>query len=143
MNLFRATIAPFAQGKPFFNSVLVTGSHAESVKAIVELRADVASIDCVTLAQLHSVGPGLAKQIEILAWTDESPGLPLITSASTDAGTVTAMRGVLMEIERDPNLMELRQELFIEGFEVLNETDYKQISLLEDAAVNLGYPKIC
>ena len=36
MNLFRASVAPLAEGKPFFADVVETGAHAASLAAVVE-----------------------------------------------------------------------------------------------------------
>ena len=58
MNLFRASIAPIADGKSFFSSIVVTGSHEASVVAVVEGEADLASIDCVSFAVAGTRTPG-------------------------------------------------------------------------------------
>jgi hypothetical protein len=80
MNLLRAEIAPLAAGKTFFKSVLVTGSHLASAEAIVQDKADVAALDCVTWAHLQRWRPSLTDQLRVLTWSVRSPGLPLITS---------------------------------------------------------------
>src|SRR5580704_7864575 len=43
MNLFRVAIAPFAQGRPFFSEVLLTGSHEASLAAVSAGAADIAA----------------------------------------------------------------------------------------------------
>ena len=37
MNLLRAAIAPLAERKPFFRSIVISGSHLASIKAIVDV----------------------------------------------------------------------------------------------------------
>ena len=119
MNLLRAAIAPLAKGQPFFESVVTTGSHAQSLVSVANGENDVASIDCVTLAHMRLSMPEIVNEVRILAWTDESPGLPLVTAASTDDVVLSALRQALQEIAHDVRLAELREDLFIEGFEVL------------------------
>jgi ABC-type phosphate/phosphonate transport system substrate-binding protein len=95
MNLFRAVLAPFAQGACLFTRVLETGAHARSLAAVIASKADVASIDVVTFALLRDRFPGVDRRVRILARTPVTPGLPLVTASSTPAGTVAALRRAL------------------------------------------------
>ena len=76
MNLFRAAIAPLANGQPFFREVVVTGSHEASVAAVSAGDADIAAIDCVSFALLRRGRPELTESIAIIAHTPLSPALP-------------------------------------------------------------------
>ena len=49
-NRLRALVAPLARDGHFFGSRLETGAHAESLKSVQDGKADVAAIDCVSLA---------------------------------------------------------------------------------------------
>ena len=61
MNLFRHAVAPLAEGGPFFSSVLKTGGHLASLRALaIDRTADVAAIDCVTFAFVREHLPELA-----------------------------------------------------------------------------------
>src|ERR1700742_4605908 len=50
MNVFRHAVAPLARDRAFFSAVLRTDSHLGSLRAVIDNRADVAAIDCVTFA---------------------------------------------------------------------------------------------
>ena len=84
-NLFRAAIAPLAGGRPFFGQVTVTGAHALSLAALVEDRADIAAIDCVSFALLSRGRPELVERVEVVGRTPSSPSLPFIASAALAA----------------------------------------------------------
>jgi hypothetical protein len=50
MNLLRASIACFADGTRFFESIVFSGSHRRSVQMVACGDADVAAVDCVSFA---------------------------------------------------------------------------------------------
>jgi len=145
MNLLRAAIAPLAARRRFFRSVAVSGSHIESLRMIAAGEADIAAIDCVTLAHVQrdrrSSGPGAA--VRVLCWTQPSPGLPLVTSRDTDDATVAAIRAALGDSAEDTSLAGLRDTLLIDGFDVLSESAYESVLEIERGAIELGYPQIC
>lgn len=62
---------------------LVTGSHAESLRAVAEARADLAAIDAITWRMLETWDP-LARQVRVLDRTASSPGQSFITRAGQD-----------------------------------------------------------
>jgi ABC-type phosphate/phosphonate transport system substrate-binding protein len=140
MNLFRATVAPLADGKPFFAAVALTGSHAASLAAIVEGEADVAAIDCVTFALLGRGRPDLTEAVAIVARSPLSPGLPYIVGAGLGAAAIEAVRAALFATLDDPALAAARAALGLTGAFVLGPRDYAAIAELERDAVRLGYP---
>ncbi len=50
MNLPRLLFARLAGGKPFFRSVVETGTHPNSIARVTSGELDAASIDCMTYA---------------------------------------------------------------------------------------------
>ena len=142
MNLFRAAIAPLANGRPFFADVLVTGSHAASLAAVAEGQAALAAVDCVTFGLLRRHRRTLVDRIAVMAETPASPGLPFIASARLPEPTVAAVRDALLEALSDPDLAEARAALGIGGARVLTAADYQRILDLERDAAAAGYFKL-
>ena len=66
MNVFRHAVAPLARDGAFFSAVLRTGSHLGSLRAVVDNRADVAAIDCVTFARSQRTVQWLPKNGTLL-----------------------------------------------------------------------------
>ncbi|CAB3750324.1 phosphate/phosphite/phosphonate ABC transporter substrate-binding protein [Paraburkholderia solisilvae] len=139
-NALRHAVAPLAHGGRFFGSAVQTGSHLASLQALAERRADVAAIDCVTFALVRDERPALAQAVKTIGWTSMSPGLPLIASKRVPADRIEALRRALREaIAAQP---ERARRLRLKGVDVLSMDDYSRITLLENEAVELGYPQL-
>ena len=142
MNLLRATVAPLAEASRFFESVTVSGSHRQSLGLVATGDADVAAIDCVSLELISRIDPALVAATRVLAWSPLSPGLPLVTSAATDATSIGALRRALADVAADPTLSAVRAELLLDGFVVLPIETYAAILSFEAGAAAHGYSRL-
>ncbi len=142
MNLFRAALAPLAGGGTFFASVELTGSHAASLAAVAEGRAEIAAIDCVTFALLKRGRTELTDAVAIVARSALAPGLPFIASARLSPNAIEAVRAALLATLDDPALAGARAALGLTGALALRASDYAPIVELEREAVRLGYPTL-
>ena len=97
MNVLRHAAAPFARDGAFFGSVLRTGSHIESLRALAQGHADIASIDCVTMAFVRDHLPELAQSVREIGYTAASPGLPLIASRAVPKPLIEQIRVALSD----------------------------------------------
>ncbi len=143
MNLLRAAIAPIAQAKPFFQSIAVTGSHYNSLRAVAAGSADIAAIDCVSFAHFQHFEPELTSQVREIGQSVLTLAPAFITSRKTDAKILSLLRNALNDVARDPALESVRSALSIAGFADKTETDYEDILRLEKGAIQLGYPELC
>jgi len=77
-----------------FSARIETGGHRGSIRAVARGAADVAAIDCKSwrLAGLYEPA---AEDLEVVGWTSMRRGLPFITSRTTPAVVVAALRQVL------------------------------------------------
>jgi ABC-type phosphate/phosphonate transport system substrate-binding protein len=142
VNLLRAAIAPLAGGGKFFRQVLWSGSHWSSLAMIADDEADVAAIDCVTLEHLRKTAPALVAAVRVLAWSEASPALPLITAATTDDRTLEILRAALADSVTDRAVAPALETLLIDGFDLLPSDAYQPIRDLERLAGALGYPQL-
>jgi ABC-type phosphate/phosphonate transport system substrate-binding protein len=108
----------------FFRSIVWSGSHRQSLKTVQNGTADLAAIDCVTLALLTRYEPQALSGLSIIDETTLTPGLPLITSRHTSAQTLAALRQALREIAEDKKLAE---PLLIGGFSPASRREYDVI----------------
>jgi ABC-type phosphate/phosphonate transport system substrate-binding protein len=128
MNALRAEIAKLAEGTaPFFADVAITGGHAASVSAVARGDADVAAIDCVTWAHLQRFRPDETRRLRVLGWTAPTPGLPLVTSISTNVAIRRILLRALHEVALAPDLAAVRGELLLDGFDVPPADVYQAI----------------
>ncbi|WBO23749.1 phosphate/phosphite/phosphonate ABC transporter substrate-binding protein [Sphingomonas abietis] len=142
MNLFRTMAAPLATDGRFFGSVLITGSHHASIRAVAAGEADIAAIDCVTFAHLEREDPLSTRRLRTLAWSPPSPGLPLVTSAATsDAGLRILRRAVRQAIRDDANGASV-DALLIAGVDVLRQSRYDALEKLAAHSTRRGYPEL-
>jgi ABC-type phosphate/phosphonate transport system substrate-binding protein len=142
MNLLRAAVAPLAAGGRFFESVVVSGSHRRSVEMVASGEADVAAVDCVSLAHFRRLYPWMVGKLRVLSWTAASPSLPFITARSASDATVHALRFALADVFDDDGLAAVRERLFLSGVDLRPREGFEQVLRLEREAVEAGYPAI-
>jgi ABC-type phosphate/phosphonate transport system substrate-binding protein len=142
MSLFRATIARVARGAPFFASVIATGSHAASLEAVADGRAELAAVDCVTFGLMRRFRPGLINRIRIVAESPLSPGLPFVASARRPGSTVAAVRDALVAAVADLSLAKALAALGLTGLRMTTPADYERVLEIEREAATAGYPQL-
>jgi ABC-type phosphate/phosphonate transport system substrate-binding protein len=142
MNLFRASIAPLAEGKPFFGSITVSGGHVASIDAVRDGLADIASVDTVTWGLLEKHAPERLSGVRIVAETPRGPGLPFITRGTTRDAELAAIRSALADVVADPANAEVLATLGLKGVAILSDGDYQRLDDLRHQAEELGYPAL-
>lgn len=108
----------------FFRSIVWTGSHRQSLRALQRGAADIAAIDCVSLALLARYEPQALTGLTVIGETALTPGLPLIASRHISAQTLNALREALTEIAHEAGIAE---PLLIGGFSPASRRDYDVI----------------
>lgn len=91
----RHMVLPLLEGGRFFGETVMTGGHANSIRAVADGRADLAAIDAMTweLALRHMPeAAGLA----VIASTPPTPGLPFITALGGPAAAVYEAVGLAL-----------------------------------------------
>lgn len=141
-NVLRALVAPLSGGGAFFGAALESGSHAASLAALAEGRADLAAIDCVTYALHRKHRPESVAGLRVLEFGPATPGLPYVTAASRSEEDLRRLREALFEALSDPQLREARQALLLSGAAVLPEDAYGVLLEMRAAAVKSGYEEI-
>ncbi len=116
-------------------SPLITGSHAESIGAVVAGLADIASIDAVTWRLLRRHRPGSTDGLEVWGRGPLVPTLPLIT-----AGDPVPLRTALARALSDPTTEAARSALAVAGFAALNLGDYDSVRRLVDLLADDLWP---
>ena len=142
MNLPRRTLAPLAEGRPFFRRVALTGSHAASMASVRTGDTDAAAIDSVTYAFHADHRPQALRGLRILAPTVPSPTLPFITSAATSPAVLATLRAALHEVGTADRYAEARQRLRLRSIEAPDAADYSLLIRYEQDAAALGYPAL-
>ena len=113
-----------------FASVIVSGSHRDSLCAVASRNADIAAIDSVSWHLAKQCEPAI-KSLKVIAHTETRPGLPLITYRNASVQEISLMRDVLTKAVDDVD-EKSRTMLGIRGFVPRDEKDYAPIA--EDLA---------
>jgi ABC-type phosphate/phosphonate transport system substrate-binding protein len=135
MNLPRRLLAPLAEGRAFFSTVTVSGSHLRSMEMVAAGEADAASIDCVTYGFCALHRPVLVASLRVVAETPASPAIPFITAAATPPETAAALTRILVA-EVAAALAGLR----IVAVSPSRAEAYEAVVTYEAEAAALGYP---
>lgn len=104
-------------------SVVETGSHLESVRAIAEGRADVASIDAVTWALVCSLEPELVRPLFVVGSGPRVPCLPIVVPLRYQSH-VNELRAAFTGAVEDPAVVGACDALRIRGFVPFDFEDY-------------------
>ena len=142
MNLLRISLARAGARGEFFSKVIVTGAHRKSLKAVIDGKADIASIDVVSLAHFISFDPRLAEEFKVIAFTPKTPGLPFITSGTKSEATREIIQTALLSVVRQRPRPAWLDTLKIKDVAIIPRADYDVIVSLEDEAEALGYPAL-
>ncbi|SEL10263.1 ABC-type phosphate/phosphonate transport system, substrate-binding protein [Kosakonia sacchari] len=137
-NALRKMVAALSGGKRFFAAVEFSGSHRQSLVALQQDRADIAAIDCVTWALLQRHQPDLLEGLTIIGQSPLTPGLPLITSASTSAANLALLRESLQQLVSDAQYHDVCAAALIGGFAAVTREDYALLLEWRDDAAAHG-----
>jgi ABC-type phosphate/phosphonate transport system substrate-binding protein len=139
-NALRFMVAPLAQGGRFFGEVVETGSHAASLATVAAGKADLAAIDCVSLALFRRYRYESVKEVRELCLSPAAPSLPYVTAGASDVDRVARLRTGLRAAMADPSLAAARGALLLKDIMLLPDSAYERIDEMEQAAIARGYP---
>lgn len=142
MNAFRALIAPLSRAGRFFSRVSVSGAHVASLAMVAGGAADVAAIDCVTHALLARYRPAALAGTRVLCRTAAAPAPPYVTRADAGDDLVRLLRAALRAAFAEPKVAAARDELLLDGIEVLPTRAYLRIAAFARLAARQGYRSI-
>ncbi len=114
-------------GRPV--SPLVTGAHVESMRAVAEGRAQLASIDALSFEFLSEIEPMTAGRLHVIGHGPLVPTLPLVMAAEL-AHRRDEVRAALVAAVADPATARARAALRIRGFVPLGLEDYLPLAAL-------------
>jgi ABC-type phosphate/phosphonate transport system substrate-binding protein len=142
MNLPRLLFARLAGGRPFFRSVVETGTHPNSIARVTSGELDAASIDCMTYAFFKDHRPEVVASLRILAETPDSPAIPFVTSIATPAAEAARLQAALFRVAADPARRPVLDGLRLRTISMPDPAAYAGLLDYERQAAELGYPEL-
>jgi ABC-type phosphate/phosphonate transport system substrate-binding protein len=113
--------------------VLFTGAHLESVRAVHEGRAEVASIDAVSLAHIRRLHPEICSDLVEVGNGPQVGCLPVIAGPTVGPAALSDLQAAFTDAVADPALAEVRATLLVEAFEARSYADYLPLRSLAPA----------
>lgn len=141
-NALRKMVAPLAVDGRFFAETFLSGSHRQSLIALAAGRAEIAAIDCVTLALLQRHEPELLAGLSVVGETPPAPGLPLITAGSTSPETLSLLRDALKTLVTAPDYRAVCEAVLIGGFSEVSRQPYSLLLDWRDEAAKSGVTQL-
>jgi len=133
----RHMLLPLLINRRFFGETLATHGHANSIRAIAENRADVASIDAATWELTRRYLPE-ADAVRVLLQTPPTPGLPLITAQNGPADQIRqAFAQALAELHPDQ-----RTTLCMQAILPRHDSDFDVVARWDAEAQAAGYDEL-
>ena len=121
-------------GATWQGDVVVTGSHADSMVAVRNGLADVASIDALTFALQCRWFPDVVAGLHVVGHGPRVPCLPIIAGPAADEIPTGALRDALRNSVLDGSSAAARDALLIRDFVPLDVSDYAPLTDLSLAA---------
>lgn len=122
-------------GASWQGEIMVTGAHLDSLRAVSEGRAEIASIDSVTLWQARRLMPELCDGLVVVGTGPLVPCLPVITGRSTTDQQLYDLRVAMVDAVFDPLVEPAARAMCTVGFMPLDLDSYLPILELAPASV--------
>lgn len=115
-------------------SVFQSGSHQKSIAAILEGRADVASIDTLVFDRAAQLDPTLLSNLRAIETLGPFPIPPVVVNAKLPSDQIQAMRAALLALHDDPAMGQVLRDAHIDRYVAVNADDYMPLyDLARDA----------
>ena len=123
----KAAFVSFQTDRPFFRSVLETGTHLGSLIALSDGDTDVCACDCVSYHLISRLESSLTKNVSVVGYGPWAPGLPFVTHANVANDVVERLQIGVFQALDDTSLSEARSKLLLCGASALSIRDYAPI----------------
>ncbi len=120
-------------GAAWQGEVVLTGAHVESLRAMREGSAEIASIDAVTWAHVRRIEPGLIEQLHVVGHGPRVPCLPVIGAEHLGDDAVAEVRAAFVAAVDDPTAADDRAALLVRRFVPMDLADYLPLRALAPA----------
>jgi len=130
VSLLAATVGP---GATWTGPVCWTGGHEASLRALQDGRADIASVDALSLAYLGQHDPAVIAGLHEIGRGPWVPSLPVVVPTGTPPVRIDELRHAIAAALSDPSLAEACGKLLLDGFVALGGSAYTSLLALAPA----------
>lgn len=126
-NVVCAHLAGLGQYSGFFGRVTESGAHQESLRMILDGRADASAIDSTVLEQEFRKQPVIRDQFTVLETLGPSPMPPWVVRRELPRDLCTRLGHLLLEMHRDPRGGAVLEQGHMARFASVEDVDYDPI----------------
>jgi phosphonate transport system substrate-binding protein len=126
-NLVYYSLLECGKSPAYFGETIATGSHLQSLQAVLEGRAHAAALDSHLLDVLLREKPELAAKIRRIAMLGPSTIPPIVVDRRLDANIKRQMQAVLLSMHKDTDAASELRKGRIERFVPVCDEDYDDI----------------
>ncbi|MCB1000030.1 MAG: PhnD/SsuA/transferrin family substrate-binding protein [Acidimicrobiales bacterium] len=130
VSLIHAVHGPRARWE---GEVRLTGAHVDSIRAVRDGDADIASIDAVTWWLVSTLRPSAVAGLAPVGQGPRVPCLPVVVGAAVPDDALAELRVVLDDAVRDEGFRDDRRRLALRGFVGIELDQYRPVLELSPA----------
>ena len=126
-NVVYYTLLERGYGTAFFGKAVASGSHAQSLRMVLDGQADTAAIDSHVLDLALYRNPDIAAGLRIVDALGPSTIPPVVVSASLDRATKRKIQEALLTMHRDAKFAPKLHDGLIERFIAIEDEHYDDV----------------
>jgi phosphonate transport system substrate-binding protein len=108
----------------FFDNIFCSGSHLDSIEAVLSGEADAAAIDSNVLRIRHREVPALRRKLRVIESWGPFPIQPLVVSSALHPDLKQRLRAAFLATEENQRTHQILKEFGLTRFVVVDQGDY-------------------
>ena len=141
-NLVYATLLAREKSLDYFAEMIATGSHLQSLQAVLAGKADATALDSHLLDTLLLQQPALAQKIRVVDMLGPSTIPPIVITRELDAELKQRVRAVLISMHEDPRAAKELNKGRIERFVPVCDADYDDLRAMFARVQRVAIPLV-
>jgi phosphonate transport system substrate-binding protein len=139
-NITRYQLAKSGEGWDFFNRVIASGSHTNSLEMILDGEIDASAIDSTVLDLILAEKPAIHERIRVIDTWGPSPIPPWVVHSGVEAQIQRSLRQTLISMHQDSEGKAILERGQIDHFAQVEDQDYNPIRDMYKIAESIGHP---
>lgn len=141
-NMPRAHLIDIGETSAFFDKILRSGSHEESIRMVAIGEADVTAVDSLVYDYDLETNPKYVAQTKIIKILGPAGIPPIVISTKTPPSLRNEIRDVLKNMNNDPVGKKILEKALVDRFTVVDDSNYDGIRIMKNKAKTSGYKVI-
>jgi len=141
-NMPRAHLINLGETSGFFNKILRSGSHEESIRMVALGEADVSAVDSLVYDYDQLKKPIHVAQTKIIKTLGPAGIPPVVISTKVTATLRHKIRDILLGMKNDPAGKKILDKALVDRFTIVDDSNYDGIRKMLKQAQDSGYQVI-